>query len=102
MALMMKLALWLLVITATHTPWAYADNVYPWLEHPIQDTVVHRIASPAGYSRMPVSPGSFAEWIRGLPLRPQGSNVLLHNGKLKGNQSAHWAVIQMDVGTQDL
>ncbi len=102
MRLIVKLALLWLVISGIHLPWVHANDTYPWLGHPVQDTVEHRIPAPAGYTRMPVSPGSFAEWLRGLPLRPPGSNVLLYNGKLKGNQSAHWAVVQMDVGNQDL
>jgi hypothetical protein len=98
----MKMALLLLAILGIPLPWAYANPLYPWLDHPIQDTVEQRIAVPSGYSRLSVPPGSFAEWLRGLPLRPQGSSVLLYNGKLKGNQSVHYAIIQMDVGKQDL
>lgn len=46
--------------------------------------------------------GSFAAWLRGLPLKPGRPQVRLHDGRLKGNQEAHHAVVDVDVGPRDL
>jgi hypothetical protein len=51
---------------------------------------------------MNVESGSFAEWLRGLPLLAEGTEVHLYNGKLKANQGAQAAVINIDVGARDL
>ena len=51
---------------------------------------------------MPAVPGSFADWLRGLPLKPAGSPVVLFDGRLKANQSIHAAVVDIDVGRRDL
>jgi hypothetical protein len=65
-------------------------------------TVSSSIAPPPGFTRVSVTPGSFAEWLRGLPLMTKGSPVYLYNGKLKSNQNIHFAVVNIDVGTKDL
>ena len=46
--------------------------------------------------------GSFATWLRALPLRPGRPGVRLFDGSLKRNQSAHHAVFDLDVGSRDL
>lgn len=51
---------------------------------------------------MPVDPGSFAWWLRGLPLRPSGTPVLLHDGRPKASQTGHAAVVDIDTGKRDL
>jgi hypothetical protein len=61
-----------------------------------------RILAPEGYERKSVDSSSFGFYLRNLPLKPDGSAVHLYNGELKGNQSAHVAVIDMSVGTRDL
>jgi hypothetical protein len=62
----------------------------------------HRISVPAGYERIPVTEGTFADWLRHLPLKPAGTPVRNHDGTLKRNQSAYQAVIDIDVGHRDL
>ncbi len=61
-----------------------------------------RISPPPGFKRVRVKPGSFADWLRHLPLKPGRPPVHLYNGALKGNQSVHVAVVDIDVGNQDL
>lgn len=61
-----------------------------------------RFAPPPGFERRPVEPGSFAHWLRHLPLRPGRGTVMLHDGRTKGLQDAHSAVIDIDVGRRDL
>jgi hypothetical protein len=51
---------------------------------------------------VPVGPGSFAEWLRHLPLKPGRPDVVLHNGSLKQNQLVHHAIVDIDAGTTDL
>ncbi len=66
------------------------------------DTLSGRIAPPPGFERPIAPPGSFAAWLRGLPLKPEGSPVLLHTGAPKARQDVHVAVIDIDVGSRDL
>jgi len=64
--------------------------------------IIDRIKPPEGYVRVQVDSGGFAEWLRNLPLKPGDPPVRLFNGKLKRNQEAHCAVIDMDVGNKNL
>lgn len=78
-------------------------QAYGWLEgYREADTVARRIDVPAGYERVAVGAGSFEAWLRHLPLKPGSPPVYLYNGQLKGNQQAHWAVIDIDTGARDL
>ncbi|MFN3868347.1 MAG: DUF4846 domain-containing protein [Hyphomicrobiaceae bacterium] len=66
------------------------------------DTLARRFPPPAGFQRTAAEPRSFAAWLRGLPLKPQGSAVLLHTGSPKWRQDVHAAVIDIDTGPRDL
>lgn len=92
-----------LLLGATLSP-AGAAPVYPWrpASAPAQDTLAERIAPPTGFARVEVAPGSFAEWLRGLPVKPPGSLVKLYNGLPKFWAGMPAAVIDIDVGTKDL
>jgi hypothetical protein len=61
-----------------------------------------RFPPPQGFERVSVEMGSFADWLRHLPLKPPGSQVLLHDGRKKPNQVAHSAVVDIDTGSRDL
>jgi len=61
-----------------------------------------RIPPPRGCKRVAAAKDSFAEWLRGLPLKPGCPPVYLYNGKKKGNQTAHAAVFNIDTGKKDL
>ncbi len=78
--------------------------LYAWLETPPDPAAAldRRFPPPAGYERASAAPGSFAEWLRRLPLKPPGSPVLLHDGRKKANQEAHAAVVDIDTGKRDL
>ena len=65
-------------------------------------TLQQRIAPPDGFQRVPVTAGSWGEWLRGLPMKPQGAPVLTFTGAPKWRQDAHVAVIDIDVGRRDL
>ncbi len=66
------------------------------------ETVEERIAVPSGYQRVEVPVNSFQHWLRQLPLKKADSPVYLYDGRKKGNQHAHFAVIDMEVGRRDL
>lgn len=88
-------------------PTTRKDNRYPWLE-PYRtggvrlEDLSQRIPPPPGFIRMRLDAGSFGTWIRGLPLKPTDHPVMLFNGALKRNQTAHAAVIDIDTGQRDL
>lgn len=82
---------------------AIAAPAYPWRgEAPAAETLAARIAPPEGFERIAAEPGSFAEWLRGLPVKPAGSMVMLYNGLPKVWSAPPAAVIDIDVGKQDL
>lgn len=78
-------------------------EAYPWAkEYDVANTVAARIPPPPGTLRVDVQPDSFAHWLRYLPLRAGQQKVLLHDGLAKKNQLAHWAVLDIDTGPDDL
>ncbi len=89
--------------SSTDNPPTQKKYTFPWLDNYNQaDMLVNRIGTPFGYQRTQATTGSFAEWLRHLPLKAGNPDVLLYNGAKKGYQGAHHAVINMDVGKSDL
>jgi hypothetical protein len=74
---------------------------YPWSTAAAAGTVESRVPVPPGYRRLVAAPGSFAAWLRGLPVKPGRPDVLLFSGKKKWNQEAHHVVLDIDVGNRD-
>jgi Domain of unknown function (4846) len=66
------------------------------------NTIASRFAPPEGFVRQPVDSPSFASYLRALSLKPVGTQVYLYDGRLKDNQDAHAAVIDIDTGKRDL
>jgi len=82
---------------------ANAAPRYAWPSAPPQgETLALRIAPPEGFTRTTVAAGSWAEWLRGLPMKPAGSPVLTYTGARKWRQDVHVAVVDIDVGKRDL
>jgi len=82
--------------------WSQTD-IYPWLaEYDASNAIANRIPAPDGYERPRTSPGTFGHWLRHLPLKEGTPPVHLYDGRLKRNQAAHFAVVDMDVGDRDL
>ncbi|WP_334145864.1 DUF4846 domain-containing protein [Hyphomicrobium sp.] len=92
------------VATAAAAPATKARTPYGWRASDAApaETLAERIAPPPGFTRTPAADGSFAAWLRGLPLRSAGAPVLLHTGKPKWRQDVHAAVVDIDVGPRDL
>ncbi len=68
---------------------------------PEGNTVQERISAPEGCERIDLPQGSFGEYLRNLPLKPDGSKVMYYNGEIKPND-VYAAVIDLDVGKRDL
>src|SRR5438876_11973280 len=71
---------------------AVAEPGYAWRGAsvtPAAETLAQRIAPPPGFERPAATPASFAAWLRGLPLKPPGSPVLLYTGAPKFRQDVH-------------
>lgn len=65
-------------------------------------TLETRIQVPEGFERLEADKDSFVTFMRNLECKPDGSPVLLYDGREKGNQTAQVAVFAFDVGTSDL
>ena len=83
---------------------SHAEAVtYPWLKagsYDANQSIEKRIPAPEGFTRVQVPEGSFAAWLRGLPLMPEGAPVRVYpvsKGKLKIRSWVHYAVVNMDV-----
>lgn len=59
------------------------------------------IPLPEGYKRVVAGNNSFVTYSRNITLKPDNI-VYLFNGVKKGNQSAQYAVLNIDVGNKDL
>jgi len=78
---------------------------YPWLGERASSAqlaayIENSIPTPEGYTRVKTAPGSIAEWLRKLPVKPAGSAVLLFpvaEKRLKSRQDVHERVIDLDV-----
>ena len=82
--------------SVSHLKYPWKSEIYP------QKTIQSVIKVPEGFQRVEVEKGSFADWLRHLPLKEANSKVYLYNGDLKSNQLVHEAVIDIDVGNRDL
>ncbi len=61
-------------------------------------TVESRFPPPAGYVREAEPDDSFASYLRRLPLKPDGAQVKLYDGRLKPNPGIYAAVIDLPIG----
>lgn len=77
-------------------PYSWKTDVQP------ENQLHRRIPTPEGFARCEVDSNSFGSWLRHLPLLPGRPPVYLYNEQLKGNQQAHAAVLDIDVGKRDL
>jgi len=93
----------LLLAAALEVVSASARTPYPWLQRfDARDSIIDRIRPPRGYGYERHAQGSFEEWLLHLPLKSGRPPVYLHNGRKKVNQTAHAAVFDLDVGSENL
>jgi hypothetical protein len=64
-------------------------------------TIAARFTPPKTFLRNNVEEGSFAAYLRNLPLKPVGAKVKLYNGTVKENE-VYDAVVDMEIGDKDL
>jgi len=65
-------------------------------------TLETRIITPNLFSRTSESDTSFGVYLRHLPLKPHGAEVMLYNGTYKSNYNVYDAVIDLEIGKRDL
>lgn len=80
------------------TPPAHA----PALIVPSGRTIQSRFNPPPGYQRKPAPSGTYAAFLRTVPLHPDGAVVHYYNGNVKANPGIYAAVLTYDVGNKDL
>ncbi len=68
---------------------------------PGADDVLSRFKAPEGYRQCAVSPGSFAEYLQDLPLKPVGAQTLTYKGATTAAGPFTAAVVDMGVGKED-
>jgi hypothetical protein len=62
---------------------------------------IGEIPVPEGFIRVTAQKGSFAAWLRAVPLRAD-KTIRLYNGLPKSNQTCQFAVINLSIGNKDL
>lgn len=72
------------------------------LLNPEGQTIHDRFSVVDGYVRQKVEENAFAHYLRKLPLKPQGSDVLYYNGHEKPNHGVYEAVVNLEIGKRDL
>jgi hypothetical protein len=70
-----------LSLTMEAQPPEGAAAVQPVLEHESKETIQTRFIPAPGYKRVPVEPGSYAAWLRSLPLLPENSPLKDYRGR---------------------
>ena len=70
--------------------------------NPGGESLEARINPPEGYFRTAVPDGSFADFLRKYPVKEDKSPVLLYDGRQKGNQNAHAAVLKLPIEAENL
>lgn len=78
---------------------------YPWLEatsesQPPRVSLKAHFPPPPGFERVANPEGSYASWLRGLPVRTDRTEVLSYSGQVLSRPSA--AVLLLDVGDRNL
>jgi hypothetical protein len=83
-----------------HRPMSPDD--YPFLKTTTvkADPLESRFPVPAGYHRVPLTKGSFGEWLRRLPVTKGKAVVRSFNGRLLRAPAA--AVVPLDIGSGDV
>ncbi|NLP34653.1 MAG: hypothetical protein GX359_05580 [Clostridiales bacterium] len=79
----------------------YQNSDHTFL-NPEGTTLESRINPPSGYARIPSDPKELTSFIRRLPLKEDGSKVLLYNGEEKRKQNNHIAVFDIKLSNRDL
>ena len=69
---------------------------------PSGTTLSTRFLPPKKFERIEVSSTSFSNYLRNLPLKPHGSEVMKYDGNIKANRNIYDAVVDMEIGNKNL
>ena len=81
------------------------NTAYPWLNQASNiESIENRFPPPNGFTRTKVAPGSFAQWLRELPLLPAGAPIVDYQGKIikNANDSTYAAVVNYNIQNKKL
>ena len=70
--------------------------------NPEGNTIESRINPPSGYIRNNLEASSYADYLRKLPVKPNGSFVHYYDGSNKPNAGIYEAVVDLPIGNKDL
>lgn len=70
--------------------------------NPEGSTIATRFNAPKGYKEIYADGSSFSNYLRSLPLKPHGSQVVFYNGQTKRNNQVYDAVVDLPIGKRDL
>jgi hypothetical protein len=87
--------------TAQQSPPASTQVSGPIL-HRQEMTIGTRFDPPRGFTRIAAAGGSYGFFLRNLPLKPHGASVHYYDGREKPNPGIYAAVLNMDIGAEDL
>jgi hypothetical protein len=65
-------------------------------------TLEERFPAPNGYKRQATKSTDFGHYLRNVTLQPHGSPVKFYDGNEKANHGVYLAVLDQDIGRQDL
>ena len=66
------------------------------------DSVTKRFSPPQGYERVAASPGSFADYLQKLSLKPIGTHTKTYQGNIAQTDPYTAAVVDLSLGHEDL
>lgn len=84
---------------------AEAGRLHPWLspkKAAKKTQLRYRFSVPRGYRRVRVKRGSFAWWLRRLPMASKGTPIRDYRGRRLAGQSRRAGVVRLDVGRYNL
>ena len=74
---------------------AGAGAVFVGFSNPANRKTIGEIATPMGFERVEVAPGSFGAYIRSFPLQRRGSKMKYYDGRTALGQSIGYAVLDL-------
>jgi len=78
------------------------DTILQAIINPKGKNLESRINTPQNFVRLSAHQNSYATYLRHLPLKPYGSEVMLYDGSYKQNYNVYAAVIDLEIGKRDL
>lgn len=93
--IVLSLAAGLLPLEVLAAPFPHRDATYPWLASAQGQSLLDAVPAPTGFSRVPTD--AWGNWLRHLPLKPEGALVHQRDGQAIAYQRRHARVVDMDV-----